>query len=75
MKPKAGSVASSAPLRARIPKPMPESSRANPTTIPKTSSPWPTILIYAIAIPAVVYLVIANAFHLGADGRGASSRD
>jgi hypothetical protein len=33
------------------------------------NGPWKVILIYAIAIPAAVYLVVANTLNLGADGK------
>jgi hypothetical protein len=37
----------------------------------KLANPWLTMLLYAVAVPAVAYLVIVQAFHLSAAGRTA----
>jgi hypothetical protein len=37
----------------------------------RLANPWLTMLLYAVAVPEVVYLAITRALHLGADGRKA----
>lgn len=35
----------------------------------RLANPWLTVLLYAVAVPVVVYLAVLRALHFGEEGR------